>query len=132
MSRVPHVLILAALLSAPAAAQSPDWSHAAPVTIALSSFKFTPDRIVLKHGEPYRLHFTNTSSGGHDFAAREFFAAATIAPDDRATLSGGKIELGEGESADVRLIPGKPGSYPVHCSHFLHSSFGMVGTIVVE
>jgi plastocyanin len=34
---------------------------------------------------------------------------------------------------DVRLIaPTAPAAYKVHCSHFLHQTFGMKGEIVVQ
>src|SRR5688572_11331581 len=68
-----------ALLGAqPAAPQAP-----AAVNVQLSNFKFTPRTIVLDHGRPYALRLYNASGGGHDFTAREFFAAASIAPGDR-------------------------------------------------
>ncbi len=31
----------------------------------------------------------------------------------------------------ITLVP-RAGTYRLHCSHFLHSSFGMTGTIVVR
>ena len=32
---------------------------------------------------------------------------------------------------DITLTPRAPGTYKVECTHFLHSLFGMTGTIVV-
>jgi plastocyanin len=84
------------------------------------------------HGHPYVIHFTNTSSGGHDFVAKDFFAAATIAPEDRSKVAKGGVSLGGGESTDVHLVPNRPGTYKSHCSHFMHSGFGMKGQVVVE
>jgi uncharacterized cupredoxin-like copper-binding protein len=102
------------------------------VTIELSSFKFTPSTLTLTHGHPYVMHFVNHSSGGHDFVAKDFFANATIAPEDRAKVTNGEVELAGGESADIHLVPNSPGSYKSHCSHFMHSSFGMTGKVIVE
>ncbi|GAA0296465.1 hypothetical protein GCM10009087_02790 [Sphingomonas oligophenolica] len=126
------MLAPALLVAASGSAQSPDWSQARPLTIELSSFKFTPAATTLEHGTVYRLHLVNTSSGGHDFVAKEFFAGSTIAPEDRARVKGGSVDVDGGESVDIRLIPGAPGTYKLHCSHFMHSTFGMTGTITVQ
>jgi plastocyanin len=113
-------------------AQSPDWSHAQPITVELSSFKFTPATLTLQHGTPYRIRFTNSSSGGHDFVAKELFDASTIAPEDRAKLRKGGVAVDGGESVEIRLVPNQAGSYKSHCSHFMHSSFGMTGEVIVR
>ncbi|TCM16424.1 cupredoxin-like protein [Novosphingobium sp. PhB165] len=127
------VLMLAA---APAAAQSPpgppDWSHAEVVSVELSNFKFTPDKITLKAGQAYDLRLQNRASGGHDFAAQEFFAAAKVMDADRAKVSGGKIALDAGQSVDVHFVTPHAGTYKLRCTHFMHSSFGMTGEIVVQ
>jgi len=102
------------------------------LTVELSSFKFTPATITLTHGRAYVLHFVNSSSGGHDYVAKDFFAAATIAPEDRAKVKNGEVELSGGESADIHLVANTPGTYKSHCSHFMHSSFGMTGQVVVQ
>lgn len=125
-------LLATALLAPASQAQSPDWSRAQPVAMELSSFKFTPSTLTLQHGTPYRIRFTNSSSGGHDFVAKDFFDASTIAPEDRAKISKGGIDVDGGESVEVRLVPNQPGSYKSHCSHFMHSSFGMKGEIIVR
>jgi len=100
------------------------------IDVRLSNFKFTPDTITLTHGQPYVLHLS--SSGGHSFAAKAFFAAATMPAADRAKAKDGKVDLEGGDSVDIHFTAPKPGSYPVKCTHFLHASFGMTGTIVVR
>jgi uncharacterized cupredoxin-like copper-binding protein len=124
------MLVLAPLLLiAPAQAQD------APkrIEIVLDSFKYVPNRIVLGHDENYVLHFTNASGGGHDFVAKTFFAAAHVDPRDAGKIVDGGIELGGGKSVDIRLTaPAAAASYKVHCAHFMHSSFGMTGDIVVN
>ena len=120
--------LLAVLASGPATAQSGPQA----LTVELSNFKFTPATITLTHGRAYVLHFVNSSSGGHDYVAKDFFAAATIAPEDRAKVRNGEIELSGGESADIHLVANTPGTYKSHCSHFMHSSFGMTGQVVVQ
>jgi len=102
------------------------------LTVEMSNFKFTPATLALARGRPYVLHFVNSASGGHDFVAKDFFAAATIAPEDRAKVKNGEVELSGGESADIHLVANTAGTYKSHCSHFMHSSFGMTGTVVVQ
>ena len=94
------------------------------VDITLSNFKFAPEVIRLKAGRPVTLHFVNDGSGGHNFAAPEFFEGV-------AGVKGGRIELAKGENRDIIVTP-RAGTYEVRCTHFLHTSFGMKGSIVVE
>ena len=123
-------LALAALaLSVPvAAAEAP-----AKVTVTLANFSFTPANLHLRAGQPVTIHFVNEGSGGHDFTAPEFFAAATMDAASRTRVAGdkGRVSLGKGESSDVTLTP-KAGTYKVHCSHFGHSTLGMTGTVIVD
>jgi uncharacterized cupredoxin-like copper-binding protein len=112
-------------------AAEPDWGQARRVNIDLSSFKFAPRDIQLKAGEPVVLHLANTSSGGHDFTAREFFAAATLRQGDAAKIEKGSIEFAGGQNVDVALVP-KAGRYAVRCGHAFHSTFGMKGSITVR
>ena len=125
-------LLLAALacLAAPAAAQ-PDWSHAARVTVGLSSFKYSPATIRLRAGQPVILHLENTGSGGHDFSAPAFFKAASVRPQDAAKVGGGAVDVGGHESVDIALVPAA-GTYALRCTHAFHSMFGMKGSIVVQ
>lgn len=131
MKATPLLFALASL-SVPLAAQEPGWADARRVAIALSSFKYDPSTISLEHGRPYVLRFANTAGGGHDFVAKRFFAAARIAPADRARVKDGEVELAGGEAVEVRLIAPAAGRYDVHCSHFLHATFGMTGRIEVR
>ena len=101
-----------------------------PIDVALSNFKFAPSTIRLEHGQPYILHLT--SSGGHSFAAKTFFAAAAMRPSERAKVASGKIELEGGESVEVRFVAPAAGTYKITCTHFLHASFGMTGRFVVS
>jgi len=100
------------------------------IDIRLSNFKFAPATITMTHGQAYVLHLS--SSGGHSLVAKAFFAAAAVAPGDRAKIADGSIELEGGESVDIHLTAPAAGSYAVHCGHFMHSTFGMTGKIVVR
>jgi len=125
------LMTVAAIAIIPSSASGQDWDHAQRIDVELSNFDFTPNRLTLRHGQPYRLHLTNKGSGGHNFSAPAFFKAATVAPEDAATVAEGAIELGKGESRDIRLVPAM-GRYKLKCTHFMHSGFGMKGEIVVE
>ncbi|MBO9714678.1 plastocyanin/azurin family copper-binding protein [Sphingomonas sp.] len=119
---------LLALLAVPAAEAR---QQPAPqrVDVAMSNFKFSPTTIRMKPGAAYVLHLT--SSGSHSFEAKAFFAAAKVAPADRAKIAGGKVEVDSDAPVDIHFIAPAAGTYPVRCTHFLHASFGMTGQIVV-
>ena len=118
-------VFLAALTTAASA-------HVQLITITMSNYAFDPNRIELLADSDYELHFVNSSNKSHDFSAPELFDAGTVAPDDQAKVEDGKVEVEAGGTVDVRFMPKKKGSYPVHCTHFLHATFGMTGTAVVE
>jgi plastocyanin len=121
---------LAALaLAAPSAAQ-PNWSEGTRVTVSLSSFKFDPAELRLKAGQPIVLHLQNVGAGGHNFSAPAFFAAAAVRPQDRAKVSGGAVDIPGHGTVDVALVP-VAGTYKLKCTHMMHSTFGMTGSIVV-
>jgi plastocyanin len=105
---------------------------AEPVSVSLTNYAFTPDTLALKAGTPYRLHFTNTESKDHNFSAPQFFAASQVAPEDQAKIKSGAIEVGGGQMVDVTVTPGQAGSYSFTCTHFMHRSMGMHGTITVQ
>lgn len=121
-------MLSAIALSAPAIGRPESGQR---VEIEMSSFKYTPSTITLKHGQSYVLHVVNRSDGGHDFVAKAFFAAAQVAPEDRRLIGKGEVELQGGAAVDIRLTAPAPGRYEVHCSHFMHSTFGMKAEIVV-
>lgn len=105
----------------------------AKVTVSMANFSYTPADLHLHSGHPVTMHFVNNGSGGHDFTAEEFFATATMDAANRARVGGakGRVALDKGESIDVTLTP-KAGTYKVHCSHFMHSTMGMTGKLVVD
>ena len=114
------------MLCAAAAASQP---VAAPVqSIALYSYDYNPDPIVLTAGKAVTLHFVNRSGGGHDFTAKRFFGAARIIS---GNVTDGEVELSGGRSASVTLVPAK-GRYKVHCGRTFHKMLGMTGDIVVR
>ena len=120
-------LIPALLLGASAAVQA----QPAVVAVQLSNFSFTPNTIQLRAGAPVTLRLQNASHGGHNFAAPQFFAAAKIDPRSAALVRNGAVELPGGSAVNVTLVP-TAGRYRLKCTHTLHSTFGMKGTILVQ
>ena len=126
------LLLMQAVAAAQTGGEPVDWAHAQLVPIGMSNFAFQPNVIRLHANEPYRLHFVNSSDSAHNFDAAAFFQAVAIAPADRAKAPSGSVEVEEGAAVDVNILPRQRGSYPVRCSHFLHSTFGMKAMAVIE
>jgi plastocyanin len=129
--RLPISIAASLAVAAPAFAQAVGWTEAVPVTVVLSSFAYAPSTVRLPAGRPVRLTLTNDSNGGHNFAAAEFFAAATVRAEDRAAIRRGAVEVRRGTSVVITLVP-RAGRYRLRCTHLLHTSFGMSGEIIVE
>ena len=96
--------------------------------VALYSYGYNPDPIVLTAGKPVTLNFVNRSGGGHDFTAKKFFSSSRIIS---GNVGEGEVDLGPGRSASVTLVP-TAGRYKVHCGHPFHSMMGMKGDIIVR
>jgi len=121
-ARVAASAIFAILAVGPAAAQTP------AQTITVYNFGFAPHPIHLAAGKPVTLTFVNRSGSGHDFTAPAFFAASAISA---GSAPGGEIELKPHATVSITLTP-RAGTYPAHCSHFLHKQFGMRDLILVN
>lgn len=116
------------MLATPIGAQS---SAPQRFEVVLADFNFSPQSVRLPANQKITLHIANRGSGGHNFAAPEFFAKAQLEPASAALVRKGKLEVKKGQSVDLVLTPAA-GRYKLKCSHFLHSGFGMKGEIVVE
>jgi plastocyanin len=125
------IIVLPTLLASPAGSTQPIPPPAADaVTVRLSSFAFDHNHLRLKTGVPIRLRLVNESSGGHNFSSPAFFAASTLLPGSAAAPNG-EVSVGSHQTIEMALVPGRPGTYPLNCTHFLHSFFGMHGTVEV-
>jgi uncharacterized cupredoxin-like copper-binding protein len=130
MIKVGGILALMATLVAPlstALAQAPT-----AIAITLSKYAFAPSTLNLQAGATYQLHLTNSGSRDHNFSAPAFFAAARIAPDDQSKVQKGSVEVANGQSIDITVTAGPAGTFPVECTHFMHKSMGMHGSIIVQ
>jgi plastocyanin len=120
--RLAAVAALALALGSAAGAQP------ASQTIDLANFSFSPNPIRLAAGRPVTLTFVNRSGSGHDFTAKAFFASSRILA---GAAPNGEIELKSHETRTITLVP-RAGTYPAHCSHFMHSAMGMKDQIIVS
>jgi uncharacterized cupredoxin-like copper-binding protein len=128
-----HTVTAAGLIACCAASHAPaaaQFEGGAEQRVELSSFDFAPRELHLRANEPYTLVLTNVASGGHDFSAPEFFAAARIRPGDAELIDDGEIEVPGKSTRTVHLIPA-PGRYKLTCTHTAHALLGMKGRIIV-
>ena len=127
-------MTLAAAMPAPVAHSQPvsaiDWSQAQPVNVVMIDDKFVPDKLVFRHGIPYRLHLENHGKEQHEFTAPAFFIEAEVRNPQVLANGGQDVVVQPGGSADVFLVPRKPGSYRLICAD--HDWAGMTGEVTVE
>ena len=100
------------------------------VSVVLSDYKFSPDRLTFQHDTHYRLHLENHGKETHEFTAPTFFASAKIDNPEVLNRERTEIVMQPGDVKDIFLTPGKPGTYDLRCSD--HDWNGMVGGITVE
>jgi uncharacterized cupredoxin-like copper-binding protein len=107
---------------------------AAPPTetlnIVMVDYRFMPDHLTFRHDVHYRLHLENHGKETHEFTAPTFFATAKIDNPEVLNREHTEIVMQPGDSKDLFLTPGKPGTYDLRCSD--HDWNGMVGGITVQ
>lgn len=122
-------LLLAAMATAGSAQ---NFSKASVVTVALADYHFIPPTIRLSAGKPIILRLSNTAGQPHEFAAPQFFKAATIrASDSKFINDEGEAEVSGGQQVNIALVP-KAGTYHLQCNKPGHVALGMEGTIIVK
>jgi uncharacterized cupredoxin-like copper-binding protein len=114
-----------------AAPASIDWSAAPTVTVKLTDFDYTPSELNFAAGKPVKLVLVNDGSDLHDFSAPAFFAGSALKAGSTGP-AGGKIAVRKNQTAEIDLVPGTPGKYPLECTELLHAMLGMTGTITVN
>ena len=123
--------LAAGLVTSSRAAETP-WGSAQLVTVDMASYRFAPTALMLRQGQAYVLQFRNVAGKSHNFVAKDFFRTSTVAPEDRGKIRNGAVNLPGGGTTTVKLIPTRRGTFGSYCSHFLHSTFGMKGTVTVS
>ena len=122
--------LLALSVTGATAADAP--ANRQDLEVVLSNFSFAPNMLRLQRGTSYALHLVNRASGGHSFSAPGLFAAVAVSAADSSKVVNGKVEIPAGQTVDIVLTPMTAGTYPIVCSHFLHSTFGMHGEAAIE
>ncbi|MBA3668984.1 MAG: copper-binding protein [Sphingomonas sp.] len=126
MKRLIITILADVIVSGPAQAVTP-----MIVSVSMTNFKFTPATVQLLVNAPTTLRFLNDSGAGHNFAAPAFFKTAKIDPASIGLVRNGRVEVPAHSTVSVALTPAA-GQFPLKCSHTLHATFGMRGTIVVR
>ncbi len=130
MNRLTILFGLAIGVAAPAAA-APEWRQAREYDVLLSNLDIQPPTMEFRAGEPLRLRLINNSPTAHSFSAAEFFRAGEVRPRERRLVSGGRVDVGPGETREILIVP-KAGEYSARCSNLLHRVLGMSAKIVVR
>ena len=118
------------LVSGGAHAAELDWAKAEAVDIATAEYRFEPDRIELRSGVPYRLHFANHGKELHEFNAAALFRASELANPEVLNPDRTEIALHPGETKDLLLMPKAAGNFAVICPD--HDWAGMTAEVVVR
>ena len=100
------------------------------VDVTMIDYRFAPDHLTFERGVHYRLHLENHGEQTHEFTAPTFFAAAKIDDPNVLNREHTEVVMQPGESKDILLTPGAPGTYDLRCSD--HDCDGMVGGIIVR
>ena len=122
--KLTHALVAALVFAAPAAAEQ----STTVVPVRLYSYGYAPSPIVLRAGVPVTLVFQNVSGSGHTFKAPAFFASSKMVA---GMTMHGEVHVKGHQSMSVTVVPAR-GTYPVHCSHFMHDQLGMHSVILVQ
>lgn len=118
-----------------------DWSKMVTVEVELDEYGYTPENLVFKAGQPYKLVMTSVGEKKHYFTAPEFFKS--IATRKVQSNKDGEIkapyftafELMKGENEpqlDLYFVAVTKGEYPVYCTVDDHRDEGMEGVIIIE
>ena len=122
------LLVSACVPGQPAAVDRP---QARVLHITMQDYRFVPDRLVLRRGQPYRLIFANRAkSEWHEFTARKFLRSAALGNPNVLDSSHSELAVPPGAVRELDLVPRKAGRYRFYCSD--HDWAGMDGRITVE
>ena len=124
------VLVGALLALATPSALATDWKKAKEVSVVTTESKFTPNKLTLRRGIPYRLRVQNRGKEMHEFNAADFFKSTKINNPNVLNADKTELVLHPGETKDLYLIPKQAGHFKLVCPD--HDWAGMTGEITVE
>lgn len=116
-----------------------DWQKMQTVTVTIEDHHYTPEHLVFKAGQPYKLELKNLGEKDHYFTAAEFYRSVAT----RKAMVNKQAEikapyftaleiLKNGGQIDLYFVPVKTGRFPVFCTIDDHREKGMEGSITVE
>lgn len=116
-----------------------DWNRMQTVTVTMDEHSYTPARMTLVAGQPYKIQLRNVGEKHHYFTAPEFFRSVAwrkLMVDNHAEIKVDYVTAAEvlkkRGQLDLYIVPVRKGSYAVYCTIDDHRVSGMDGTIVVE
>jgi plastocyanin len=120
----------------PATYSSPAKPATTTIAITMAEFRFVPNAVTVKVGQPLVIRLTNKGTVEHEFVSPALFAGAR-----GVAVSGGELEDGEeihvakGKTVTIRLTPTRTGTFRFWCGEKfqgkLHRDLGMRGVITV-
>jgi len=113
----------------PSLAAGADTRHAKTVTVHITEYMFSPDRLTFQRGVLYRLRLVNQGKEIHEFTAPDFIAAIDLKNPSALGPYTNQFAVDPGKTKDVFFIPLKPGRYNLVCAD--HDWAGMTGEIVI-
>ncbi len=113
-----------------------DWDSMQTVTIEMDEFSFTPQALMFKVGQPYKLEIVNVGATKHYFTAEKFYRSVAFR---KAQTSEGEfkapyfkaIEVFPGDQVDLYFVPVIAGTYHSICTITGHAESGMDGHITI-
>lgn len=128
---LPRRAVLMALLGAAFPARERPAAAAEPrlVALAMTDYRFMPDRLSLPLDLPCRLRLVNRGTELHELTAPEFLAAIALETPEVLAPGAREVVLRPGERKELRFTAHRPGRYPMACAD--HDWAGMVGEIIV-
>ena len=132
MRTAASAFLLSVIVQGAMAADTPaiDWSYAQPVTVSLVDERFVPDKLVFRHGVPYRLRLVNTGNHMHEFTAPEFLKAVVVRNPEILEEAKNEVLLQPGGQKDLYFFAPRAGKFELTCAD--HDWDGMTGSITIE
>lgn len=114
-----------------------NWDAMETVTVELGDYSFTPNVLMMKLDQTYKLELKNNGVEKHEFTAGEFYSSSALrkVQDASGEYKGPKlneVEVFAGQQTDLYLIPTAAGVFDLVCEIEGHLEKGMFGKIIVE
>lgn len=109
------------------------------LSMSAQEFRFVPNTVTVRVGQPIRLVLTNKGTMSHEFVSPIFKASKDVQILSQGIRvesdEVGEVEFARGKAVTVELTPTKAGRFEFWCAEKaggkLHRDLGMKGTIVV-